>query len=424
VESILKERAILVTADFDSLSRPVDAGEASKELQELAKSAGLEVIQNLTVRQKSPNAALLIGKGKAETLGAAAKDQKADVFIFNGDLTSTQQRNLEETLGQKTVDRTQLILDIFAQRARSTEGKLQVELAQLKYLLPRLTGKGILLSRLGGGVGTRGPGEQKLEVDRRRIRERMARLSKALSQLQRRRFAGIERKKKKDLPLVALVGYTNAGKSTLFNALTHSAVQVKHRLFSTLDTTTRLLELAGNRRALLVDTVGFVRDLPHHLIESFKATLEEAARADLLLHVLDASRPDRGNLERAVQKVLEELGVEAKKQILVLNKADLLSAGDVSRLFGNASADDGVLVSSLKGSGLALLLKKIADILSFDRNVAKFFIPKERLGLLHFLYEEGEVLARRDTARGAQLTVHLSEKSERIFRSKLQARPS
>ena len=424
MESILKERAILVTADFDSLSRPVDAGEASKELQELAKSAGLEVIQNLTVRQKSPNAALLIGKGKAETLGAAAKDQKADVFIFNGDLTSTQQRNLEETLGQKTVDRTQLILDIFAQRARSTEGKLQVELAQLKYLLPRLTGKGILLSRLGGGVGTRGPGEQKLEVDRRRIRELMARLSKALSQLQRRRFAGIERKKKKDLPLVALVGYTNAGKSTLFNALTHSAVQVKHRLFSTLDTTTRLLELAGNRRALLVDTVGFVRDLPHHLIESFKATLEEAARADLLLHVLDASRPDRGNLERAVQKVLEELGVEAKKQILVLNKADLLSAGDVSRLFGNASADDGVLVSSLKGSGLALLLKKIADILSFDRNVAKFFIPKERLGLLHFLYEEGEVLARRDTARGAQLTVHLSEKSERIFRSKLQARPS
>ena len=273
----MKERAILVTVDFDSVRRDYEIQDLSEELEELSESAGLVIIQNLIFKQKHPNAALLIGRGKTAELALSVKKEKADVVVFESNLSSTQQRNLEEMIQAKTIDRTQLILELFARRARSVEGKLQVELAQMKYLLPRLTGKGIALSRLGGGVGTRGPGEQKLEMDRRRIRERIAQLSRELGRVERRRLSNIQKKKEKDLPLVTLIGYTNAGKSSLFNALTKTSALVKEQLFSTLDTTTRFLSLPGNQKALLADTVGFIRELPHHLIESFKATLGSGA---------------------------------------------------------------------------------------------------------------------------------------------------
>ncbi|MBI3251744.1 MAG: GTPase HflX, partial [Candidatus Omnitrophica bacterium] len=260
----------------------------------------------------------------------------------------------------KTIDRTQLILDIFARRAKSSEGKLQVELAQLKYLLPRLSGKGIYLSRLGGGIGTRGPGEQKLEVDRRRIRDRIARLGRSLGELQRRRLDSVERKKEKGLPMVALVGYTGAGKSSLFNRLTGASVAVRHQLFSTLDTTTRLWELPGRQKALLVDTVGFVKDLPHHLIESFKATLEEVAYADVLIHVMDAARPDLLEVERAVCAVLDELGVDRKKMIAAFNKIDLVTPEARARLLERA--EDATPVSARTGEGLDGLVSNVTQI--------------------------------------------------------------
>ena len=415
----MSEKAILVTVNFDSIRRDFDIQDLSEELEELSKSAGLTVFKNLIFTQKTPNAALFVGRGKVEELAESVKKEKVDVVVFEGNLTSTQQRNLEEMIQTKTIDRTQLILDLFAQRAKSVEGKLQVELAQMKYLLPKLAGKGIYLSRLGGGVGTRGPGEQKLEVDRRRIRERIARRTRELGQIEKRRLSNIQKKKDKDLPLVTLVGYTNAGKSSLFNASTNAAVIVKDKLFSTLDTTTRLLALPRNQKALLADTVGFVRELPHHLIESFKATLEEAVHADILLHVIDASRPDMEALERAVQQVLRDLGADKKKVILVLNKIDLLDKKGRENLSKDPHWRNGIMVSSLTGEGLNGLWQCLVGSISNRVIRREFFVPKEKLGLVHFLYEEAEVLSRRDEAEGAFLSVNLSLKTEEFFKLKL-----
>ncbi|OGW83397.1 MAG: GTPase HflX [Omnitrophica bacterium RIFCSPHIGHO2_02_FULL_51_18] len=414
----MTERALLVTVEFHSMPRQTPLEDFAKELEALASSAGLQVIQNLKARQKAPNPALLVGEGKAQEIKALVAGEKIDVVVFGMNLSATQQRNIEALVQAKTIDRTQLILDIFAQRARSNEGKLQVELAQLNYLLPRLTGKGIALSRLGGGVGTRGPGEQKLEVDRRRVRERLARLSRELSKLQERRSQSIRKKKEKELPLVSLVGYTNSGKSTLFNALTRASVTVRDQLFSTLDTTTRLLILPGNQRVFLADTVGFVRALPHTLVEAFKATLEEARQADLLLHVVDSSRPDAGLLVEAVNCVLDELGIRHEKVILVLNKADLVSSGKTSALV-NYAGGESAFVSAKTGEALQELCLKIADFLSGGRDTAEIFVPKERLGLAHWLYEEGQVLERRNTALGAHFMVRLTDKAKRIFVSRL-----
>jgi len=416
----MRERAILVTIKFDVLRRDSTIEEAAKELEELVASAGPWVIESLIFRQKNPNAPFLLDKGKVGQVVRIASEKEADVVIFESNLSSTQQRNLEEILKTKTIDRTQLILDIFALRAKSTEGKLQVELAQLKYLLPRLSGKGIYLSRLGGGIGTRGPGEQKLEMDRRRIRERIARLGRELGNLQKRRLASIARKKKKEFPLIALGGYTNAGKSSLFNALTGAGVLVKDKLFSTLDTTTRLLILPGNRKALVVDTVGFLRELPHHLVESFKATLEEVVHADILLHVMDATRPDLAILENAVKKVFEELGVREKKTILVLNKIDLLKESERGKLMELRPREDWCAVSAKTGEGLEILKKKLAEHLGSSRDEVRFFIPRESLGLADFLYREGEVLGRKDEAGGSFFRVNLSGPAKMIFKSKLK----
>ncbi len=428
----MKERAILVTISYGAVpkrdtlnSKGVpfrngsEVAEAVAELEELSKAARLSVAQNLVFKQGRPNAAILIGKGKAEELRDLAEKEEADVVVFDSELSATQQRNLEQLLKVKTIDRTQLILDIFAQRARSTEGKLQVELAQLKYLLPRLSGEGIYLSRLGGGVGTRGPGEQKLEMDRRRLRERIVKLSGELHELHKRRIQAIERKKEKELPLIALVGYTNAGKSTLFNRLTAADVLVKDQLFSTLDTTTRLLSLPHNHQALLVDTVGFVRRLPHHLIESFKATLEEAVHADILLHVADSTRADLTEIQEAVDSVLRDLGAGESQRYLALNKSDLLTPDQrpgLARAFRNERA---FLVSARTGEGLDVLLQTIVQELSGHREDKDYFVPNERFELLPFLYEQGQVLKRQDLAEGCRLEVRLSPKDARRFEKKL-----
>ena len=413
----MKERAILVT--FKEGSAAAEAADSAAELGELSGAAGLSVLQNLVFRQTRPNAAIFIGRGKAEELRLLAQEEKANVVVFDADLSPSQQRNLEEALKVKTIDRTQLILDIFAQRARSTEGKLQVELAQLKYLLPRLSGEGIYLSRLGGGVGTRGPGEQKLEMDRRRLRERIVRLSRELAGLQKRRGLAIQKKKEKDLPMIALVGYTNAGKSTLFNRLTEAGVFVKDQLFSTLDTTTRLLPLPGNQESLLVDTVGFIRRLPHHLIESFKATLEEAVHADILLHVMDASREDLAQIRQAVDEVLSDLGADKSKRYLVFNKIDVAEDDARQALSKNSAGQPVFWVSARTGEGLEGLLQALAAELSGGRQEMSYFIPKHRFGLLPFLHEQGQVLKRRDTADGCRLEVRLSPKDARRFEKKL-----
>jgi GTP-binding protein HflX len=416
----VRERAILVTAGFDSVRRESGLEEGAAELEELARSAGLEVARSLVFRQKRPTAPLLLGSGRAAEIRGLVEEERADVVVLGSNLSSTQQRNLEEIVRAKTIDRTQLILDLFAQRARSMEGRLQVELAQLKYLLPRLSGKGILLSRLGGGVGTRGPGEQKLEVDRRRIRERIARLARELGQIDKRRLAGIRAKKEKDLPLIALVGYTNAGKSCLFNALTRASVTVQDRLFSTLDTTTRLFQLPGNQRALLADTVGFVRDLPHHLVESFKATLEEAVHADLLLHVIDISRPGAAEMEKAVRGVLRDLGAEKKETLLIYNKADLLSDEGKKQAGRQAATGRGVVLSALTGEGLDGLFSRIVDVFKKERQERELFLPKGRLGMAGFLYKEGEVLERQDLPSGSKFRVRLSGKMAEVFQGMLK----
>lgn len=395
----MREKAVLVTFDGDD-----------GELAELSKAAGLQVLESFDCRLRETNPRYFLGRGKADELAEAVKAQGAGTVVFDTELSPSQQRNLEEVFGCKTLDRTQLILDIFARRARSTEAKLQVELAQLKYLLPRLGGEGIYLSRLGGGVGTRGPGEQKLEVDRRRIRERITRLGKEFARLDRRRTSAIEKKKEKEWPLLALVGYTNAGKSTLFNRLAGASVLVKDQLFSTLDTTTRLLTLPGNQKALLVDTVGFVKKLPHHLVESFKATLEEAVHADLLLHVVDASRPDIRSVLEAVDGVLADLGIDPDKVRVVWNKADLLTG----------SAKPGQpLVSALTGQGLEELKRFLAGKTGGDRVPATFFVPKNRLGLCGMLYRMTDVLDRKDTGEGSTFKVRVLPSVQRALQKRL-----
>jgi len=414
----MREKAVLVT--FDLGKKKNDVKGSAEELAELSKAAGLEAVRAFTCPLREPNARYFLGRGKVEEIGLAAEETEADTVVFDTDLSATQQRNLEEILNVKTIDRTQLILDIFARRARSTEGRLQVELAQLKYLLPRLGGQGIYLSRLGGGVGTRGPGEQKLEVDRRRLRERVTKLGAELKRVQTRRRGAIEKKKEKGLPLISLVGYTNAGKSTLFNRLTAANVLAKDQLFSTLDTTTRLLELPGNQKAFLADTVGFVRRLPHHLVESFKATLEEAVHADVLLHVVDASSADIPGVLESVNGVLEYLGISDENVYLLLNKIDLLDEDALSYLNARWGGVKTHFISAQTGRGLETLLECLVLGLPGERLERVYFIPKRSWGLVHWLYEEGEVVARKDGPDGSEFRVRLTAKADRQFEKKMR----
>ena len=366
------------------------AEESLEELGVLAATAGATVVQSMLQLRDSRDSATVVGSGKVEELAAAVRAEAADVVIFDTDLTPTQQRNLEKALETKVVDRTQLILDIFAHRARTREGQLQVELAQLNYLLPRLSGQGIALSRLGGGIGTRGPGETKLESDRRRIGDRIAKIKRDIETVRKGRT--IQRRQRQGVPLatVSLVGYTNAGKSTLFNRLTQADVTADARMFATLDPTVRHVVLPSRRKILFSDTVGFIRKLPTTLVEAFRATLEEVMEAKLLLHVVDVSSPHTPVLMAHVRKVLHEIEAGDKPQLLVLNKADLVTGEPPS--FDVPS----VMVSARTGEGLSELLHKIDGMLPLDP-VAKatYRVPASDGATMHLLHERARVLAQR-----------------------------
>ncbi len=331
-----RERAALVGL-IAGRARRLDAERSLDELAGLAEAAGAEVVLRVMQERPKPDPSTFLGAGKIATLAASAAETDVDVVVFDNELTPAQLRQIEEQVGRKIIDRTQLILDIFARRARTREGKLQVELAQLKYLLPRLVGAGTALSRLGGGIGTRGPGETKLETDRRRIRTRIHAVSEDIEQVRQRRAQLRERRQKASVPTVALVGYTNAGKTTLFNVLTRAEAEASDALFVTLDPLIRQVRLPDNRELLISDTVGFIDRLPHALVAAFRATLEEVAGADLILHVTDASAPDRERRMAAVRQVLEEVGAIDVPLIEVYNKCDAMTAGRTAPAAGAGS---------------------------------------------------------------------------------------
>jgi len=399
------ERAILVGVRIPG-KEGWSTDETLLELRRLAETAGAEVVDVLTQTRERPDPATLIGRGKVAELRSLVEEEAADLVVFDEELTPAQQRTLEEALGVKVLDRTALVLDIFARRARTREGALQVELAQLLYLLPRLGGKGVLLSRLGGGIGTRGPGETKLETDRRRIRRRITELRQRIEGIAQVRRTQRSLRTSAGIPVVAIVGYTNAGKSTLLNALTHAGVFVEDKLFATLDPTARRIRLPSGRTAVLVDTVGFIQKLPFQLVAAFRATLEEVTEADVLVHVLDISHPNWPAQRRAVEQVLEELGAGGKPTVLALNKADRLPAVEVRRI---ASETGGVPISALRGTGLANLLVGIEQAIPDPVRRARISVPYEKVGLLHAVYEQGRVLERHDGPNGVEVELEAPE---------------
>lgn len=398
------ERAILVGLDVPgSLWR---ADESLEELARLAESAGAVVAGRVVQARERPDPAHYLGSGKVEEVKELCEAAGADLVIFDDELSPAQARNLEKALDVRVVDRTQLILDIFAQRARTREGKLQVELAQLRYLLPRLAGIGASLSRLGGGIGTRGPGETKLEVDRRRIRARMADLRRELEDVRRRRGVHREGRRSALAPVAALVGYTNAGKSTLLNRLTGAGAYADDRLFATLDPTVRQAPLPeGGETILLVDTVGFIRKLPHDLVAAFRATLEEVRHADLLIHVVDLSAEDWYDQARAVFEVLEELGVMEKPIVTAYNKADRVSPEEAERAV--ARTPRSVAVSARTGLGLDELLREAGRAAPEPHVRWRFRVPYGEAGIVSWIHEHGRVEEEDFLEDGVQLEATL-----------------
>lgn len=389
-----KPRAILVGLNTGEY----DAECSMEELSELADTAGCEVLATVIQSRPAPEAATCIGAGKLSDLAGEVERLEADLLIFDCELTGIQLRNLTDAADCRVIDRTMLILDIFAGRARTREGKVQVALAQYRYRLSRLTGSGTALSRLGGGIGTRGPGETKLESDRRHIRSRIQALERELRELERHmRFVG-RRRRKDGILTAAIVGYTNAGKSTLFHALTEADVLMEDRLFATLDVTARGLKLPDGRTVLLSDTVGLIRRLPHHLVEAFRSTLREAADADLILHVLDAAAPDLRERMQVTQSLLAELGCAEVPQIYVLNKSDL-----VDTLKENNSEQ--VWISAKTGEGLDELLLEIAKQLPQTAKRMQLCVPYDEGGFLQTLREEGTVFSESYTPEGVVVDV-------------------
>ncbi len=390
-----QERAVLVSVDTGEF----DVDSSLAELTELARTAGADVICEMTQKREAPEPGTYLGRGKLDELAEYCDAEKPDLVIIDGELSPAQQRNIETATDTRVIDRTTLILDIFAQRALSGEGKLQVELAQLKYALPRLGGKGASMSRLGGGIGTRGPGETKLETDKRHIRRQIAALTEDLKALDERRTRHRERRKKDGVITVALVGYTNAGKSTIMNTLTDAGVLAENKLFATLDPTARALTLPDGSTVQLIDTVGFIRRLPHKLVEAFKSTLDEAVDANVILNICDASSDECAEHYRVTMELLEELGCTDKPIITVLNKCDLINDIQIP-LVTNC-----VRVSAKTGEGLEELLKKVNEALPPTRKRVKILLPFSLGGVAAELRKTGVVHSEEYIAEGLLLDI-------------------
>jgi GTP-binding protein HflX len=399
----------LVGVELPSNGRPFDLEYSMEELERLAETAGAKVVEKFRQQLRNVTPATLIGRGKVDEIRTAVSDLHPDLVIVDEDLTPAQQRNLETAFKIRVIDRSQLILDIFAQRARSNEGKLQVELAQLEYLLPRLTRQWTHLSRLGGGIGTRGPGETQLEVDRRRIRERIGHLKRRLKTVERTR--SLHRKERDEVPFttVALVGYTNAGKSTLMNALTRAGVFVEDKLFATLDPTTRALRLPTGDKVMLVDTVGFINKIPHSLVEAFKSTLEEVKSADLLLHLIDLANPLFEEQIQVVEQVLQEIGAGQIPVLLVPNKIDIVPSMPLQRLKQRAA--EGVSpISALTGEGIDRLLAMVGTILDHNKERLSISFGLAEGALLSLLRERGRIIEETYENNEIQVTALVTPK--------------
>lgn len=389
----MTERAVLCALDLGPESEV-----SLEELRELTRTAGADVVATVLQMRPSPDAALYLGSGKVEELKEMVDADFCDLLIFDGELSPTQLRNLEKATGARVIDRTTLILDIFAQRAKSREGRLQVELAQLQYRLPRLAGQGTSLSRLGAGIGTRGPGETKLETDRRHIERRIRSIREELKNVEKRRNMLRKRRDKTGVETVVLVGYTNAGKSTLMNTLTEAGVLAEDKLFATLDPTSRALRLPSGRNVMLIDTVGLVRNLPHQLVEAFHSTLEEAASADVILNICDASSPEYEDHLRVTETVLKDLGAEGIPMIRVMNKCDLVFEQPHRK-------DDTVWLSAKNGSGITLLLEAVEEACPARRTQCTFRFPFEELSQASIVRDESAVLRETYTEDGLELEV-------------------
>jgi GTP-binding protein HflX len=403
---VVQQRALLVGTGVGA--RTVEGAEQSlDELALLTDTAGAEPVATELQRRDRPDPATYVGKGKLSELVELAEALDVDVVVFDDELTPAQQRNLERAFGRDVVDRVALILDIFAQHATSQEGMLQVELAQLRYRLPRLRGRGVELSQQGAGIGTRGPGETQLEVDRRRILRRITKLERDLDHLGRTRATQRKARQRRAIPTVALVGYTNAGKSTLLNRLTNADVLVEDRLFSTLDATTRRLRLPGGETVLATDTVGFVRRLPHELVEAFRSTLEEAAAADLVVHVVDASAADPEAQIDAVHEVLDEIGAGEVPELLAVNKIDDAPYGVIDDLL--AAHDGAVAISGRTGEGIDKLTDAISARLRVLSPIYELLVPYDRGDVLAALHRDGEVLVEVHDDAGTRVRARLPE---------------
>ena len=395
---IVPERTLLVSLDTGEY----DAEESLRELWELAKSGGAEPIATMMQKRPSPETATCVGSGMVEEIRNFCENNEIELIIFDRELTPTQIRNLENATDVRVVDRTMLILDIFAQRAQSRAGKVQVEAAQLKYLLPRLTGKGTALSRLGGGIGTRGPGEKKLEVDKRRIRRRIYELGEELKDVEKQRSLRRDRREKNPLPLIALVGYTNAGKSTLLNAVSDAGVLAEDKLFATLDPVVRQVTLPGGTQALVSDTVGFINKLPHDLVEAFKSTLDEVALADLILHVVDVASPYYDSQMAVVEDVIASLGAAETPRINVYNKIDKLSERP-------AAKGEAALISAATGEGIEALLARAEHMLGAGRTTAELLIPYDKYEAVAIIRAEGRILSEEHEAEGTRIRAQLPQ---------------
>lgn len=404
-----QERAVLVGMEYNGMLNTLGwtIEDSVEELKQLADTAGAQVVAKFMQKRPKPDPAFFIGKGKVQELALFVQQENIDLCIFDDELSPAQQRNIEQAMGIRVLDRTALILDIFAQRARTNEGKLQVELAQLQYNLPRIMGKGLSLSRLGGGIGTRGPGETKLEVDRRRIRDRIAYIKECIGKVKSVRTLHRAGRNKASVPTVSLVGYTNAGKSTLLNTLTNSDIYAKDQLFATLDPTTRQLDLPNKQQAILTDTVGFIQRLPHQLVAAFQSTLEEVVEADVLLHVIDVSHELYKEQSNAVYHVLDQIGAKDKTIITVYNKIDKLPADSAlpARL---AQEENSICISAKTNINLDKLLELIAENLKLKAVEEYFLIPYSDSAAAARLHNVGTVLEQEYLAEGTKLKVRLA----------------